>query len=344
MPVLSELAAENPAVALLQRSISRGRLAHAYLLSAGELGPLEEVATALAQALICIKSTASSGEGAAAESCGECIHCRRIAEGVHPDVAWLRPESKSRIITIDQIRELLQTVHLKPTEAPFKITVIVAADRLNVQGANAFLKTLEEPPPRTVFLLLTTDVSLVLETILSRCLRLTIATGWKALDPDRAAWLREFAEIAAKNEGGLLPRYKLLDQLLKKLNAGKERLREELTARSPLERHPDAEPDLREKWEDELEAAIESEYRRQRAELFENLQGWFRDAWILSLESSPDLLRFPELSESAATVGRRIAPADALENLHILERTQRLLHTNVQEALAIEVGFLNLRT
>ena len=63
------------------------------------------------------------------------------------------PESKSRVITIDQMRDLMQTVFLKPNDAEYKVAVIVGADRLNPQAANAFLKTLEEPPPRSVLIL-----------------------------------------------------------------------------------------------------------------------------------------------------------------------------------------------
>ena len=74
-----------------------------------------------------------------------------------------------RIVTIDQVRDLIQTINLKPTEAEYKIAVITGADRMNPQAANAFLKTLEEPPARSIIILLTGSIEQVLETILSRC-------------------------------------------------------------------------------------------------------------------------------------------------------------------------------
>jgi hypothetical protein len=98
---------------------------------------------------------------------------------------------------------------------------------------------------------------------------------------------------------------------------------------------------LREKWEDELAAAIEAEYRRQRADLLLLVQWWLRDVWLHALAAGKDLLKFPTIS-GAETVARRITPRQALENLHTLEQTQGLLHTNVQEALALEVGLLKL--
>jgi hypothetical protein len=101
------------------------------------------------------------------------------------------------------------------------------------------------------------------------------------------------------------------------------------------------EKDLREKWEDELAAAIESEYRRRRADLLLLLQWWLRDIWLHSVAAGKELLNFPKIS-GAETVARRISPKQALENLQTLEQTQRLLHTNVQEALALEVGLLKL--
>ena len=121
----------------------------------------------------------------------------------------------------------------------------------------------------------------------------------------------------------------------------KSRVEETLTARSPLQRYEDVEKDLREKWEDELAAAIEAEYRRQRADLILLVQWWLRDVWLATLAAGSELLNFPQIT-GAEAVARRLTPRRALENLQILEQTQRLLHTNVQEALALEVSLLKL--
>jgi DNA polymerase-3 subunit delta' len=259
-------------------------------------------------------------------------------------VQWVRPESKSRIITIDQIRELLHTVSLKPTEAPWKVAVIVGADRLNPQAANAFLKTLEEPPPRSALLLLSTDPERILETVLSRCLRLTFAgESGPHLDPAHASWLAEFSHIAMESKKSLLSRYRLLGALLAKLTSMKAEAEKALTERSPLEQHDDIEPRLRDKWEAELAAAIEAEYRGRRGELLVALQWWLRDVWLHALSLSSGLLSFPHLANAAQAVGTRISPMDALQNIEVLEQTQRLLASNVQEALALEVGLLKLK-
>jgi DNA polymerase III subunit delta' len=339
---------QKQGVQLLQRSLERGRLAHAYLFTGHHLDELEAIARTLARTLNCLQpvraGASGSGErgGVAIDCCDACLNCRKIANGNHADVHWIRPESKSRIISVEQMRTLMQEINLKPTEAEYKVAVIVAADRLNVQAANAFLKTLEEPPGKAVLILLTTEPQRLLETILSRCLRLNFAgEGPRPISPAEMDWLTKFSELAASEQKSLLGRYRLMDELLQKLTAMKAVIEESLTARSPLQRYEDAEKDLREKWEEELDAAIEAEYRRQRADLLIIVQRWLRDVWLQTLAGGRELLNFPELTHGGR-MAQRINQAEALENLEIMEGTQRLLHTNVQEALALEVGLLKL--
>ena len=344
---------QEQGVGLLQRSLERGRLAHAYLFTGHELNELEAVAQTLAKILNCQQAVLGKN-GVAIDCCDRCANCRKIANGNHADVHWVRPESKSRIISVEQMRGLMQEINLKPTEAEYKVAVIVAADRLNVQAANAFLKTLEEPPSKSVLVLLTTEPQRLLETIVSRCLRLNFAgDGPRPLAPAEMAWLAAFSEMAAAEQKSLLGRYRLMDVLLQKLNAMKAAIEESLTARSPMQRYEDVDKDLREKWEDELAAAIEAEYRRQRTDLLAIVQRWLRDVWLSTIptprsqDQSPksegvaELLNFPQLN-GTKRVAARISPAAAVENLQIIEGTQRLLHTNVQEGLALEVGLLKL--
>ena len=130
---------------------------------------------------------------------------------------------------------------------------------------------------------------------------------------------------------------------LKKLAEQRAAIEEALAARSPLERYDDLETEMREKLEDELAAAIEAEYRRQRADLIGALQWWLRDVWLHTLAAGAGLLSFPDLAGAAGEVARRISSAEALANLEEVDRLQRHLHSNVQEALALEVGLLKLK-
>ncbi|HUA38559.1 MAG TPA: hypothetical protein VMA35_09235 [Candidatus Sulfopaludibacter sp.] len=325
---------------LLQRSLARGRLGHAYLFTGYRLEELELLARTLAKTLNCQKPVKTGG--VATDCCDECLSCRKIDHETHADIHWARPESRSRVVTVEQMRDLMREIQLKPTEAEYKVAIIAAADRLNPQAANTFLKTLEEPPAKSVLILLSTEPQRILETILSRCLRLNFAieTGYTP-DDAQSEWLARFGALAADEQKSLLGRYRLLDVLLQKLGQIRARVDEALTARSPLQRYDDVEKDLRERWEDELAAAIEAEYRRQRADLLLLVQWWLRDVWLRTLAVGGELLNFPKMAGTEAVAGK-ISPRQALENLQTLEQTQRLLHTNVQEALALEVGLLKL--
>src|SRR5439155_26739943 len=119
----------------------------------------------------------------------------------------------------------------------------------------------------------------------SRCLRLNFAGhGCRQLDPAQIAWLGNFSELAAGEHKSLIARYRLMDSLLQKLNELKTSIEDALSAASPLQRYKEAEPQWQEKWEDELKAAIEAEYRRQRADLLGILQAWLRDVWVQTLQ------------------------------------------------------------
>ncbi len=346
-----------PGVQLLQRSLERARLAHAYLFTGHQLEELETIARTLAKTLNC-QNPVRKGS-AAVDCCDHCPSCRKVEHGNHADVHWVRPESKTRIIKIEQMRDLMSEIQLKPTEAEYKVAVVVAADRLRTEAANAFLKTLEEPPAKSILVLLTTEPQRILETILSRCLRLNFGDqGPRKLEPALLEWLTRFSEMAAAEQKSLLGRYRLMDVLLRKLNETREAIEENLTARSPLQQYKDAEKEFVERWEDELAAAVEAEYRRQRADLLALLHWWLRDVWVRTFGiggensgsslrdgqsngNSGQLLCFPQLA-GTSRVAQRISSADAMDNLLVMEQLQRRLYTNVQEALALEVGLLKL--
>jgi DNA polymerase III subunit delta' len=376
---------QEQGVELLQRSLERGRLAHGYLFTGHQLDQLEALARTLAKTLNCLHPVTRGG--VAVDCCDQCLNCQKIQHGNHADVFWVRPESKLRQIRIRQIvrrensppRVLLDAVNLKPTESQYKFAIVVAADRMNEEAANAFLKTLEEPPPHSVLILLTAEPQRVIDTILSRCLRLNFAAeGPQQLTPAQMEWLASFSETAAADQKSLLGRYRLMDVLLKKLNEVKESIDETLTARSPLEKYEDVEEQLRDKWEQELKAAIEAEYRRQRGDFLLALQWWLRDVWVQTLgevqsleskvqspgtegqsakpsgeagvagsavieaiDSPESLLVLPQMA-GTKRVAHRISPKQAMENLRVMEQLQRWLSTNVQEALALEVGLLKL--
>src|SRR5690349_12475082 len=109
-----DFASGQPSVQLLQRSLERGRLGHAYLFSGNDPEVLQSVARTLAKTLQC--ENPIKRDGVAVDSCDQCPACQKIEHLNHPDVHWVRPESKSRIITIGQMRDLMREIQLKPKE------------------------------------------------------------------------------------------------------------------------------------------------------------------------------------------------------------------------------------
>jgi len=110
----------------------------------------------------------------AAQPCGSCRDCHWLTAGTHPDFIKIAPEDTDKAITIAQIRQLLQDLALKPHTEHERVVLIAPAERMNLAAANAFLKCLEEPPERTVFLLLSVTPSLLPATVRSRCQRLVL--------------------------------------------------------------------------------------------------------------------------------------------------------------------------
>lgn len=328
-------------IGLLRRSLERGRLGHAYLFSGDTPEVLERIARELAATVNCTAPTEVSETGLPLAACQHCSSCRRIAEQIHPDVHWLRAESKLRVVRIEQVRELIQSIQLKPTEAAYKVGIIVGADRLNPNAANAFLKTLEEPPSRSLLILLSTEPERLLETILSRCLRL-VFPGVHTPPEDQTQWIRSFAADTRTPPASFLARYQLLDRLLRHLEAQKKAAESTVEARSPARQYKDIDPSLRDQWEEEAKAAVEAEYRLRRGQTLQLLQWWLRDVWLLTLGQPTSLLALPELAEDSEALARRLTDTRAAANLRLLEETQALLHTNVQEALALEVALLRL--
>ncbi len=161
------------ALALIKHSCRAGNLAHAYLLvGAPHIGKMT-LALDIARALNCEVKDAP---------CGECQSCRRIFEGKHADIRVVSLNSvrdsadmKARVeIGIDDIRDLQHNASLPPFEGKYKVFIIDGAEYMSTEAANCLLKTIEEPPPQVIILILTAEESRLLPTVVSRCQRLEL--------------------------------------------------------------------------------------------------------------------------------------------------------------------------
>lgn len=144
---------------VLTRVVQTKRLAHAYVFSGLEGIGKRLTALTLAKNLLC-----SSGGG---KSCGNCSACIQVDRGSHPDLTMIEPEKG--VITIDSIRNLKRELSRKSFSGGYKVCLIDDADKMNLQAENALLKTLEEPTPDTVIILITGKPYRLLPTVLSRC-------------------------------------------------------------------------------------------------------------------------------------------------------------------------------
>lgn len=187
MILLADVHGQERAMAQLGRALAAGRVPHAYLFTGPQGSGKHTAGLALAAALNCLSRP---GHG-----CTECASCAKIAAGIHPDVQTLVREGAAQIIPIDTIREqVIPRLAMAPHEGRVRVFLVEEATALQGPAANALLKTLEEPPPRTHFVLCTSAPDQLLPTIRSRCQRVSFAP----LPPDLRARLADETAAAER--------------------------------------------------------------------------------------------------------------------------------------------------
>ena len=212
---LAELVGQQAIATTLANALRTGRIAPAYLFCGPRGTGKTSSARILARSLNCITSDAPTPE-----PCGHCEVCVAITAGNALDVIEIDAASNTGV---DNIRELIERSRFAPVQARWKVYVIDECHMLSTAAFNALLKTLEEPPPRVVFVLATTDPQRVLPTILSRCQRFDFRRipladleghlGWIAAQESIAISAEALNLVAQRAQGGLRDAESLLDQL-----------------------------------------------------------------------------------------------------------------------------------
>ena len=175
----------SSAIATLAAAHAADRFPHALLIQEAPGAGGEWLAIWAAQLVLCVNRERAP--------CGVCVSCRRVAAGQHPDFMALRPLEESRQIRIEQVRELGQELALTSHQGSYKVGLLSPADALNRFAANALLKTLEEPPQRTLLMLVVTQPSRLPATLLSRCQRIRVPAPPRG---EAVSWLQ-----ATRGEG-----------------------------------------------------------------------------------------------------------------------------------------------
>jgi len=317
MPFSDIIGQETP-VAVLRHSLSSGKIAHAYIFDGIEGCGKRKTAMAFVEAVFCNGT----------EGCGHCPTCRKVAALQHPDLHMVEPDGA--FIKIDQIRNLQKELSFRPFEAEKKACIIEAAERMNPSSANAFLKTLEEPPGNALLILLTSNIGAILPTILSRCQRLSFSPIPEAAIESYlcgTGTAQETARIAASLAGGSLKT--ALKITGEETLPMRKHLLERISALSPGEITP-------------LFALAEElgSDKDKALEILDVLTIFWRDVMILLSGSTQvankDLL--PLLRREAA----RSTLESVTERINLVFRSRQALQRNVNPRLALEVLFMGL--
>lgn len=157
-----EIIGQERAIGFLKNAISNKKIATGYLFTGIKGIGKSSTALAFALSLDCINPVDNDG-------CGECQSCRRMINGNHPDLLTIDLLEKRDSIVVEQIRDINREISFPPALEGYRVIIIESAERMTVEAANAFLKTLEEPPSNNIFILIATDTSRLLSTIISRC-------------------------------------------------------------------------------------------------------------------------------------------------------------------------------
>lgn len=246
-----------------------------------------------------------------------------IADHANPDMPWFEPEKVSRIIDVGMMRgRILPLAQQSALAGGWKVIVIVSADRMKAEAANAFLKTLEEPPPRTLFLLLVDSLAELLPTIVSRC-QVVQAGGERRLEePWRTEALAVLAGIERKS--ALLDAARA-DRLCALLEDMADRAEKDVREESKTNRFVGTDADT-------LKAIVGAKAKAWRNDLLLTLEQWMQD--LVRLKSGgPDVpLAFPECREALWARAEVYPLARLLENLSMLETLALQLDRNLTPA------------
>ena len=304
----------NDAFKLVQHAFRSGRPGHAYLLVGSPRGSAGELALRLVQMLFCTS--------AEFESCGECHACLACAAHTAVDVMWVESALKSRMISADQMRDVRKEMLQTSYAGGWKVCVLLGAERMSESGANAFLKVLEEPPPRTLFLLLSDSPQSLLTTIVSRCQKIDVlGADSPTLD---AEWREPLLDILSEHRLGSMSGMATGGKIVALLS-GMKKVAEKIV----LDERDD---EVVDEARDVIDARIKARYIEMRLDLLRFLEGWYRDILLLVVGADPETLHNADKIDVLRERSTGYSVRQALGFVKIAENVARQLGRNLMEA------------
>ena len=298
---------------MVKRAIDAGRPAHGYLIVGSVRGAAMDLTMRILQTLFCRTVD---------KPCGSCDGCRRVAERIETDIHWIFPEKKSRVISADQIRnKLIHEVTQTAFSGGWKAGVLVGADRLNEASANAFLKTLEEPPEKTLFLLLSDTPQQILPTIVSRCQRIDL-TGIRELSEP---WKSRVIEtLSSPLWGRPMENVAMSNALFSVLVDIKEKAAQMVTDEGKNENKIEEDDDV-------FDGKVNARYREMRTDFLLTLLRWFRDLLLLQAGGADALVSNPSKLAVLKERAERLTLAKTIYNLSAIEELTRHMEKSLSE-------------
>lgn len=312
----------------IRNGAETGRLAHAYVIEGSPRGNALEFAESFLKLLFC-KS--------AEKPCNECVPCRQIDAHKHADALWIEPQSKARQILKTDVELLIRRISQTAFEGGWKAGVILSADCMNVNSANALLKTLEEPPPKSLLLLVTDSPQGLLPTIISRCQKITLSAGRAGSgDSIWAAPLKQLL-LDLPPSGGLDA-----SRLAGRLKGIFDTVKAEIADAVEDEFAGTNEAMDESKVKVILEARINSRLKEVQGEVFRVILDWHRDVLMLVSGVDSRHLLFPEDKSALEEQAQRQTPATVLKAIRVVEGMAERLSRNIPATQIFDEAFRKL--
>ncbi len=322
----NEVVGHKDVVGYFQTAIKSGKISHAYILN-GEKGSGKHVlARTFAAALNC------EGEE---RPCGECHSCRQAESKNHPDIVEVTHDKPNSIGVEDIRTQLVDDVTIRPYSSPYKVYIVSDAEKMTPQAQNALLKTIEEPPKYVVILLLTTNASALLPTILSRCVMLNTKP---IPDAEVREYLMEHVQIpdyqadicVAFAQGNIGKAVQL---------ASSEKFGEIKAAAVHLLTHA-AEMDIA-----DISAAVKAvaDFKVDIRDYLDILAVWYRDVLYFKATNDADGIIFKENLRAIQEQTRTISYEGIEQILESIQKAKERLTANVNFELTMELLFLRIK-